>query len=91
MSVGALISALVVGAVMGALGRFIVRGRQPTPMWVMMAVAVVAALIGSLVARAAGIADSGFGIGEFAIQFALAAASMILVAVTTGRHSRQVH
>ena len=49
--------ALLVGLVIGALGRLVVPGRQAMPVWLTIVVGIIAALLGSVVANALG---SGF-------------------------------
>lgn len=86
MTVGALLSALIVGVVMGALGRQVIPGRHPVPRWVTAAVGVVAALLGSVTARLAG-ADAGrFTFREVLVQVCAAGVAVVLVVVTSGRH-----
>ncbi|MEU4423148.1 GlsB/YeaQ/YmgE family stress response membrane protein [Actinoplanes sp. NPDC024001] len=81
-----IIVALIVGLVIGALGRLVVPGRQNIPIWLTMVVGVVAALLGTVIARAAGVADTrGFDWIEFFFQVVLAAIGVALVAGVGGR------
>jgi uncharacterized membrane protein YeaQ/YmgE (transglycosylase-associated protein family) len=50
MPIGGLISALVVGLIIGALGHLVVPGKQNMGILVTMAVGVVAALLGTAIA-----------------------------------------
>ena len=78
---GLIISAIVVGLIIGALGRLVVPGRQDLSIWVTIAIGIVAALIGSLIASALGVGDTnGFDWIKLIIQIALAAAGVALVA-----------
>ena len=43
MTVTGIITAIVIGAIIGALGRLVVPGRQPIPIWVTIIVGIVAA------------------------------------------------
>jgi uncharacterized membrane protein YeaQ/YmgE (transglycosylase-associated protein family) len=84
-----IISALVVGLIVGALGRLVVPGRQNIPMWLHMVIGVGAALLGTVLARALGIATHTPGIdwGELVVQVVLAAIAVALVAGVGGRRS----
>ncbi|HWS31180.1 MAG TPA: GlsB/YeaQ/YmgE family stress response membrane protein [Actinoplanes sp.] len=76
-----IIVALIVGLIIGALGRLVVPGKQNIPLWLTLVVGVVAALLGTVIARAAGVADTaGFDWIEFAFQVVLAAIGVALVA-----------
>jgi uncharacterized membrane protein YeaQ/YmgE (transglycosylase-associated protein family) len=76
-----IISAIIIGAIIGALGRLVVPGRQPIPIWLTIGIGIVAALIGSLVASALGVGStSGIDWIELFLQIALAAVGVILVA-----------
>jgi uncharacterized membrane protein YeaQ/YmgE (transglycosylase-associated protein family) len=78
---GLIISAIVVGLIIGALGRLVVPGRQDLSIWVTIAIGIVAALIGSLIASALGVGEtSGIDWIKLIIQIALAAAGVALVA-----------
>jgi uncharacterized membrane protein YeaQ/YmgE (transglycosylase-associated protein family) len=82
VTVTGIITALIVGLVVGALGRLVVPGRQNIPIWLTMVIGVVAALLGTVLARALGIATSTSGIDwlELLVQVALAAVGVALVA-----------
>lgn len=76
-----IITALVVGVIIGALGRLVVPGRQNMPMWLHMLIGVGAALLGTVIARASGFADTrGFDWREFLLQVLLAAIAVAIVA-----------
>jgi uncharacterized membrane protein YeaQ/YmgE (transglycosylase-associated protein family) len=78
---GLIISAIVVGLIIGALGRLVVPGRQDMSIWLTIAIGIVAALIGSLIAAALGVGStSGIDWIELFLQIALAAVGVILVA-----------
>jgi len=81
VTVAAIIWAIVIGAVVGALGRLVVPGRQNMPIWLTILVGIVAAFIGTAIARAMGVSNtSGFDWIEHAIQVGLAALGVLLVA-----------
>jgi uncharacterized membrane protein YeaQ/YmgE (transglycosylase-associated protein family) len=85
-----IITALIVGLIVGALGRLVVPGRQNIPIWLTMVIGVVAALLGTVVARALGIATETNGIDwmELLVQVLLAAVGVALVAGIGGRGRR---
>jgi uncharacterized membrane protein YeaQ/YmgE (transglycosylase-associated protein family) len=81
MTVTGVISAILVGLVIGALGRLVVPGRQYIPIWLTILIGIGAALLGTVVARSFGWADtSGFDWIELLIQVVLAAIAVALVA-----------
>jgi uncharacterized membrane protein YeaQ/YmgE (transglycosylase-associated protein family) len=78
---GLIISAIVVGLIIGALGRLVFPGRQDMPIWLTILIGIVAALIGSLIASALGVGETrGIDWIKLIIQVALAAAGVALVA-----------
>jgi uncharacterized membrane protein YeaQ/YmgE (transglycosylase-associated protein family) len=86
VTVTGIISAIIVGLVIGALGRLVVPGRQSIPIWLTMLIGIGAALLGTVFARAIGVADtSGFDWTEFFIQVVLAAIGVALTVGLTGR------
>jgi uncharacterized membrane protein YeaQ/YmgE (transglycosylase-associated protein family) len=86
---GVIISAIVVGAIIGALGRLVVPGRQNISIWVTIGIGIVAALIGGLVASALGVGDTrGIDWIKLIIQVALAAVGVSLVAGRSASRSR---
>jgi len=81
VTVATIIWAIVIGAIIGALGRLVVPGRQAMPVWLTIVVGIVAAFIGTAIARALGVADTaGFDWTEHAIQVAVAALGVLLLA-----------
>lgn len=88
MTVAGVISALIVGLIIGALGRMVLPGRQNIPIWLTIVVGIVAALIGTALARGMGLADTeGVDWTEILIQVVLAALGVALVAGVKGRRS----
>ena len=88
MTVGGIISAIVVGLIIGALGRLVVPGKQNIPIWLTIVIGIVAALVGTAIARAAGWADtSGVDWIEIVIQVVLAAVGVAAVAGIYSRRS----
>lgn len=54
----AIISALIIGIVIGALGRLVVKGRQDMSLLATFVIGVVAALIGTAIAVLLGVSDT---------------------------------
>ncbi|MFF8990291.1 GlsB/YeaQ/YmgE family stress response membrane protein [Streptomyces sp. NPDC014983] len=74
MEISGLVSAVVIGLVIGVLGRLVVPGRQHIGILWTIVVGIVAALIGSAIAAGIGVADTrGPDWIEWLIQIALAA------------------
>ncbi|ASW56267.1 GlsB/YeaQ/YmgE family stress response membrane protein [Plantactinospora sp. KBS50] len=82
-----IITALIVGLIVGALGRLVVPGRQNMPMWLHMVIGVGAALLGTVIARAAGIATETAGVdwAELLVQVVVAAIAVAIVSGVGGR------
>lgn len=88
MEITGIFTALIIGLVIGALGRLVVPGKQAIPIWLTLVVGVVAALLGTLIATALGVADtSGIDWIELIIQIALAAGGVTLAASLYGGRS----
>ncbi len=49
MTVTGIITAIVVGLIIGALGRLVVPGKQNVPIWLTIVIGIVAALIGTAI------------------------------------------
>jgi len=87
---GLIISAIVVGLIIGALGRLVVPGRQDLSIWLTIAIGIVAALVGSLLASALGVGETrGIDWIKLIIQVALAAAGVALVAGRSAAGTRR--
>jgi uncharacterized membrane protein YeaQ/YmgE (transglycosylase-associated protein family) len=78
MEISGIISAIVIGIVIGVLGRLVIPGRQRIGILWTIAVGIVAALLGSAIANGLGVADTdGVDWGEWLIQIALAALGVL--------------
>jgi uncharacterized membrane protein YeaQ/YmgE (transglycosylase-associated protein family) len=89
VEVTGIITAIIIGLVIGALGRLVVPGRQNIPIWLTLVIGVIAAIIGTFIASALGVDDTG-GIDwiELLIQVVVAAVGVSLVAGLYGRNRR---
>jgi uncharacterized membrane protein YeaQ/YmgE (transglycosylase-associated protein family) len=86
MTISGIISAIIVGLIIGALGRLVLPGKQSIPIWLTMLIGIVAAFIGSAIARGAGYADTpGFDWLELITQVVLAAIGVSLTSRVRGR------
>ncbi|MEZ0448673.1 GlsB/YeaQ/YmgE family stress response membrane protein [Cellulomonas sp. ICMP 17802] len=86
MTPGGIISAIVIGAIIGVLGRLVVRGRQNISILVTIIVGIVAALLGTWLASLVGVQDTnGIDWIELIFQVVLAAIGVAIVAGTGRR------
>lgn len=87
MTVTGIITAIIVGAIIGALARLILPGKQNIPIWLTILVGIVAALIGTAIARAIGISTNTDGIDwlELIVQLVVAVVAVAAVAGFYGR------
>jgi uncharacterized membrane protein YeaQ/YmgE (transglycosylase-associated protein family) len=77
---------IIIGLIIGALGRLVVPGKQNMSLLVTLIVGVVAAFIGFLIASALGVAHThGINWIEHLIQVILAAVGVAIVAGTGNR------
>jgi len=86
MTITGIITAIIIGAIIGALGRLVVPGKQHIPIWLTIVIGIVAAFIGTFIARAFGVASTG-GIDwiEILLQIVVAAIGVYAVAALYGR------
>lgn len=87
MTITGIISAILIGIVIGVIGRLLVPGKQPIGMLVTIGVGIVSAFIGTAIARALGIptATSGVDWLELLVQVIVAAIGVALVSALMGR------
>jgi uncharacterized membrane protein YeaQ/YmgE (transglycosylase-associated protein family) len=87
IEINSIIMAIIVGAIVGGLGRLVVRGRQNISLLMTLGIGIVAALVGSFIAAKLGVANTaGIDWIEIAIQVGLAAVGVTLY--TGGGRSR---
>ncbi|RII20415.1 hypothetical protein DSC45_04245 [Streptomyces sp. YIM 130001] len=77
MEISSLFTAIAIGVVIGVLGRLVLPGRQHIGVLWTITVGIAAALLGTAVAAALSVADTG-GVdwGEWLLQIGLAAAGV---------------
>jgi len=87
MTITGIISALVIGAIIGGLARLVLPGRQNIPIWLTVLIGVVGAVIGTFLAQVVGVAVTpGIDWIELVLQVAVAAAG---VAIVVGAYRRR--
>jgi len=88
MAITGIISAIIVGLIIGALGRLVVPGRQPIPIWLTIVIGIIAAFIGGFIAAAFGYSNASGGIPWIQIILQVVVAA-IGVAIAVGVYSRR--
>jgi uncharacterized membrane protein YeaQ/YmgE (transglycosylase-associated protein family) len=84
MTIGGILGAIVIGLVIGALGRLVAPGRQRIPIWLTIVVGIVAALIGTAIVGP--LRDTkGIDWVELLVQVGLAAVGVSIAAAIRGR------
>jgi uncharacterized membrane protein YeaQ/YmgE (transglycosylase-associated protein family) len=92
MTITGVFTAILIGIVVGVLGRLVLPGRQPIGFLVTILVGIVSAFIGTAIARAMGVptATSGIDWLELLVQVVVAALGVALVAALMGRRGTGV-
>lgn len=86
MTVTGIISAIIIGAIIGIIGRLLVRGRQNISWWLTILIGIIAALLGTFIASLINQNDTpGIDWIELILQIVLAAIGVSLVAGRRGR------
>jgi uncharacterized membrane protein YeaQ/YmgE (transglycosylase-associated protein family) len=87
VTVTGIVTAIIIGLIVGALGRLVVPGRQSMPIWLTIVVGIIAAFIGTALAHAIGISTNTPGIdwGELLCQVIVAAVGVAIVAAVGSR------
>jgi uncharacterized membrane protein YeaQ/YmgE (transglycosylase-associated protein family) len=87
MGIDGVITAIIVGAIIGGLGRLVIRGKQQISLLMTIVIGIVAALTGTFIAVRLGVANTpGIDWIELFIQVGLAAVGVTLY--TGGGRSR---
>ena len=86
MTVTGVLTAIIVGLILGVLGRAIAPGKQAIPLWLTIVVGIVAALVGSAIVGPMR-STTGFDWVELLVQIALAVAGVIAAAAVYGGRS----
>lgn len=91
MTITGIITAIIIGAIIGGLARLILPGKQNIPIWLTIVVGIAAAVIGTFIASAVGIptATSGIDWLELLVQLVVAVIGVAVVVGIYGRRSVQ--
>jgi uncharacterized membrane protein YeaQ/YmgE (transglycosylase-associated protein family) len=86
MTIHSVLGAIVIGLVVGALGRLVLPGKQRIPIWLTILVGIAAAFVGTALARAMGIPIDTPGVdwGELLVQVIVAALGVGLLSMAFG-------
>lgn len=91
MGIGGIIAAIVVGLIIGALGRLFAPGRQRISLLVTIIVGILAALLGTWIAQNLGVeVTPGIDWIELALQIGLAVVGVLIAARLLGSRRRTV-
>lgn len=86
MNITGIISAIIIGAIIGAVGRLLLPGRQPIGVLLTVIVGIVAAIAGTAIAQSVGVdTTSGIDWIELVFQIGLAVIGVAIVAAIKGR------
>jgi uncharacterized membrane protein YeaQ/YmgE (transglycosylase-associated protein family) len=87
MTITGIISAIIIGLIIGVLGRLVVPGRQAIGIWLTILIGIIAAFIGAAIATALGYTNANGGIPwiEIIIQVILAAIGVSIAAAAYSR------
>lgn len=89
MTIEGILGAIIIGAVVGVLGRLVVPGKQDIPIWLTIVVGIGAALLGSLIVGNLRDTD-GVDWVELLVQVGLAAVGVAAVSgMRSGGRSRK--
>ncbi|GAA1806275.1 GlsB/YeaQ/YmgE family stress response membrane protein [Actinomadura chokoriensis] len=90
MNITGIISAIIIGAIIGAVGRLLLPGRQPIGVILTVIVGIIAALIGTGIAQIIGVrTTSGIDWIELVFQVGLAMLGVALVASLQARRKHR--
>jgi len=84
--IGAIVSSIIIGLILGVLARFILPGKQNIPLWLTIVVGIVAAFVGNYLATLLGVrVTPGFDWIRHIIQLVLAVIGVGVVAGMYGK------
>jgi uncharacterized membrane protein YeaQ/YmgE (transglycosylase-associated protein family) len=84
MTIEGIIGAIIIGAIIGVIGRLVVPGKQNIPIWLTVVVGIIAALLGSAIVGSLRDTD-GIDWIELIVQVALAAVGVAIAAAVYDR------
>jgi uncharacterized membrane protein YeaQ/YmgE (transglycosylase-associated protein family) len=88
MTIEGIFGAIIIGLLLGVIGRALAPGKQDIPIWLTILVGIVAAFIGTWIARLFGVAETrGIDWIELILQVVVAAIGVSVVAGIYGRRA----
>lgn len=84
--IGLIIGWIIIGLIIGALGRLAVRGPNPMPIWLTVVIGMIASLVGGIITRV--IIGGGHGFITFIVSVVLAAVAVTYLSGSRGRRTR---
>ena len=88
MTIEGIIGAIIIGAIIGVLGRLVVPGKQDIPIWLTIILGVLGAIIGNTIAAALGVGDTrGIDWIRHIVQIAAAVGLIAVVAPLWAKRS----
>jgi uncharacterized membrane protein YeaQ/YmgE (transglycosylase-associated protein family) len=88
VTVDSIIGALIIGLILGLLGKLFAPGKQAIPIWLTLLVGIAAAFIGTWIAKLFGVQTTpGIDWIEVIIQIVVAAVGVSVVAGVYGKKS----
>jgi uncharacterized membrane protein YeaQ/YmgE (transglycosylase-associated protein family) len=88
VTIESILGALIIGLILGLLGKLFAPGKQNIPIWLTLLVGIAAAFVGSWIARLLGVQDTaGIDWIEVIVQIIVAAVGVSVVAGVYGRKS----
>lgn len=88
MTIGGVITAIIFGAIIGALARLLVPGRQIMPIWLTILVGIIAAFIGTWIAHLLNLSTHGFNFWELIFQIIVAIVGVLIVTALWPKRAR---
>lgn len=90
MNITGVITAIIIGAIIGGLGRLLLPGRQPIGVLLTVVVGIVAAIIGTALAQQVGVSTTrGIDWIELVFQIGLAMIGVVLATRYQGWRARR--
>ncbi|MDQ3105551.1 MAG: GlsB/YeaQ/YmgE family stress response membrane protein [Actinomycetota bacterium] len=85
MTIEGFLGAIVIGLVLGVLGRLFAPGKQNIPIWLTILVGIAAAIVGTLIVGPLRETSGWFDWSELVAQLVLATGGVMLAASVYGR------
>jgi uncharacterized membrane protein YeaQ/YmgE (transglycosylase-associated protein family) len=81
MTIGGFFTAIIFGAIIGAIGRLLVPGKQNMPIWLTVVVGIVAAFAGTGLSHLLNLKTSGWNFWETVFQIGFAVIGVYVVSM----------